>query len=284
MAIRSKTIFNFRFEIPRRRKAAHSEQVFDLRIQSFVRAHCSASLSPHLLRRYSLAVLFILLTVSACTSAPAATETQTIEPATETVAATSSPVPITTIGISPTLVPVAGTANVANASCRVGPGGGYLVRQVIHNGDAVEILGQMDLNANWILVRVTESLANCWINSGLVDHPADSVLNTINDPHIVLPYTTYYSPLRGVIATRNGDVVRVRWDPLVLREADQIEETPYILAAWVCQNGNFVFRSAGTDEYAVFIRDEPGCNQSSHGLVMGAEKHGYTQPVVVDWP
>ncbi len=173
---------------------------------------------------------------------------------------------------------------MANASCRVGPGGPYMMRQVLHDGAAVEILGQMDLNANWILLRVTETSSLCWINTNLVDYAANSAFNLINDPHIVLPYTTYYSPLRGVIATRNGDVVRVRWDPLVLREADQTEGTPYVLAAWVCQNRNFVFRSAGTEEFAVFIRDEAGCDQSSHGLVMGAEKHGYTLPVVVDWP
>ncbi len=232
--------------------------------------------------RLILAILIGLVT--ACAQAPEATATLPAEPATETVTATVFPFSTATIGIVPTLAPVAGTVNVANASCRVGPGGGYLIRQVIHTSDAVEILGEMKLNANWILVRITETSALCWINSGLIDHPADSVFNTINDPHIVLPYTTYYSPLRGVIATRNGDVVRVRWDPLVLREGDQTAETPYILAAWVCQNGNFVFRSAGTREFAVFIRDEPGCDQSSHGLIMGTEKHGYTQPVVVDWP
>ena len=229
------------------------------------------------------ALLAMVLLLSACSPAPAATETPTIEP-TETVTATLAPFATATRDIQPTTAPVSGTVNVTNASCRVGPGGGYLLRQILHSGDAVEVLGQMDLNGNWILVRVTETGANCWINTSLVDYPAESAFNPISDPHIVLPYTTYYSPLRGVIATRNGDIVRVRWDPLILREADQIDETPYILAAWVCQNGAFVFRSAGTDEFAVFIRDERGCDQSSHGLVIGAEKHGYTLPVVVDWP
>jgi hypothetical protein len=227
----------------------------------------------------------VLLLLVACSSAPTPTETTAAEtPTADVVTETVAPQPTATFGLEPTSAPVAGTVNVTNASCRVGPGGGYLLRQILHSGDAVEILGQMDLNGNWILVRISETGANCWINTSLVDYPADSAFNPISDPHIVLPYTTYYSPLRGVIATRNGDIVRVRWDPLVLREADQIDETPYILAAWVCQNGAFVFRSAGTDEFAVFIRDERGCDQSSHGLVIGAEKHGYTLPVVVDWP
>jgi hypothetical protein len=146
----------------------------------------------------------------------------------------------------------------------------------------------MDLNVNWVLVQVADSGTKCWINTSLVNTLAESessfTFNIITDPHIILPYTTYYSPLRSVIATRNGDTVRVRWEPLVLRDADKTNETPYILAAWVCQNGTFVFRTAGTDEFAVFIRDETGCDESSHGLVIGAEKHGYTIPVVVDWP
>jgi hypothetical protein len=251
---------------------------------SCIGAHCNAPTSPHPLRRSVFALIIICIIISACTSAPAATETQTVNPPAETITDTAAPIATATISIQPTSAPVPGTVNVANVSCRVGPGGGYLLRQVLHSSDAVEVLGQMELNGNWVLIRVTETSANCWVNTGVVDYPADSTFNVISDPHIVLPYTNYYSPLRGVIATRNGDVVRVRWDPLILREADAITETPYVLAAWVCQNGTFVFRSAGTDEFAVFIRDERGCDQSSHGLVMGAEKHGYTMPVVVDWP
>lgn len=234
--------------------------------------------------RKSLAILLVVF-ISACTSTLTPTETVAAETVTETVAPIAAlPSATATAGVTPTAAPVPGTVNVANASCRVGPGGAYLLREVLHERDAVEILGQMELNANWVLIRVTASLANCWINTGLVDFAVESALNLINDPHIVLPYSDYYSPLRGVIATRNGDVVRVRWQPMVLREGDEIEETPYVLAAWVCQNGNFVFRSAGTEEFSVFIRDEQDCDQSSHGLVMGAEKQGYTLPVVVDWP
>lgn len=248
-------------------------------------AHYSAPASPLLLRQCFFAFVFIAVSISACTTAPTPTDIIASETATETIAAaTAAPIATATVGVTPTAAPVAGTVNVANASCRVGPGGAYLLRAVLHEGDAVEILGQMELNANWILIRVTETSANCWINTGLVEFAEGSALNVIGDPHIVLPYSTYYSPLRGVIATRNGDTVRVRWEPIVLREGDEVKNTPYVLAAWVCQNGSFVFRSAGTAEFSIFIRDEQGCSESSHGLVMGAEKRGYTLPVVVDWP
>ena len=226
----------------------------------------------------------LVFLVAACTGSA----TETVIAPTELVADTPAPtatLPATaTVGIQPTLAPVPGTINVENASCRVGPGGGYLLRQVLHDGAAVEITATLDLNTNWVLVRVADSGSLCWINTNLIDFPTDSAFNIVNDPHVVLPYSSYYSPLRGVTATRNEDVVRVRWDPLALREGDRIEDTPYVLAAWVCQNGEFVFRAVGTREFAVFIRDEQGCEQSSHGLVMGAEKHGYTAPVVVDWP
>ena len=188
------------------------------------------------------------------------------------------------MGAVPTLPPVAGEVRVENASCRVGPGGGYLLRTLLHSDDAVEILGQMERNANWMLVRVTETSANCWINTNLLDFTADSLFNVISDPHIVLPFTDYYSPLRGVVATRSDDIVRVRWDPMILREGDAPDDTPYVLAAWVCQNGNFVFRAVGTREFALRIRDEGSCSELSHGMVMGAEIRGYTQPVQVQWP
>jgi hypothetical protein len=241
------------------------------------------SVEKTFLRVASFIIVFAFM-ASACTAAPTETATLTPEAATEIVAATEAPSPSETPGLAPALEPVSGTVAVSNASCRVGPGGGYLLRAVLHDSDPVDILGQMELNANWLLIRVAASGAHCWINTDLLGFEEGSPIGTISDPHIVLPYSTYYSPLRGVRATRNGDFVRVRWDPMVLREGDTLEETPYLLAAWVCQNGSFVFRSVGSDEYSAFIRDEQTCSESSHGLVMGAEKRGYTSPVVVQWP
>ena len=247
-----------------------------------VQLKSSSSLDPSRSNHLPVIFLFLVFIISACSSAPEATATATQIPATETAAVPPSETP--TAGITATLAPVSGEVDVANASCRVGPGGGYLLRAVLHTGDAVEILGQMERNANWILVRVVATSANCWINTSLVEFPAEGGFNIIRDPHIVLPYSDYYSPLRGVTATRNGDIVRVRWDPMVLRKGDDPEDTHFVLVAWVCQNGNFVFRTAGTDEFAVNIRDETGCSELSHGMVLGAEKRGYTQPVQVQWP
>jgi hypothetical protein len=141
----------------------------------------------------------------------------------------------------------------------------------------------MELNANWILVRPTNQAA-CWINTDLVQASQDGPFNPISDPHAVLPMTSYYSPLRNVTATRTGNVVRVRWDPLILREDDESQQTPYVLEAWVCQNGEYVFRAFGTEEFGIRVIDESGCEAQSRGQVAGAEIHGYTNWVPVPWP
>jgi hypothetical protein len=154
---------------------------------------------------------------------------------------------------------------------------------VLYEGDAAEIRGQMELNENWVLISTVAFPAGCWINTDLLSF-GEAEFNILSDPHIVLPMTTYYSPLRGVTATRSGDVVRVRWDPLILREGDDSLQTPYVVEAWVCQNGVFVFRAYGTDEYAVRIVDEEGCAETSRAQVAGAEINGYTDWVTVQWP
>lgn len=96
--------------------------------------------------------------------------------------------------------------------------------------------------------------------------------------------SSYYSPLRNVTATRSGDIVRVRWDPLVLRANDLTEGFSYVLEAWVCQNGEYVFRAFGTEEFGIRVIDEDGCEGRSRGQVAGVEIHGYTNWVTVPWP
>lgn len=141
----------------------------------------------------------------------------------------------------------------------------------------------MELNSNWILIR-TADLTNCWINTDLVQASQDGPFNQITDAHVAMPMSGYYSPLRNVTATRTGNVVRVRWDPLVLREDDKSLQTPYVLEAWVCQNGEFVFRAFGTEEFGIRVIDEADCTEPSRGQVAGAEIHGYTNWVTVPWP
>lgn len=219
--------------------------------------------------------------LAACASEAPATPTAAVE--TSTAAATVTPRPTASPTHAVGLAPVDATVAVGTVSCRVGPGGGYLLRTVLREGEAVQILGQMELNSNWVLIATAEFPAGCWVNTSVLSFD-DAPLNTITDPHRVLPVTTYYSPLRNVRATRTGDVVRVRWDPMILRDGDDSLQTPYVVEAWVCQNGEFVFRTFGTEEYGIQIRDEDGCEQESRGQVAGAEKSGYTMWVSIPWP
>ncbi len=104
------------------------------------------------------------------------------------------------------------------------------------------------------------------------------------DPHIVLPWSPYYDHLTGVSAVRNGDEVTVFWNPLYLRAGDDSLQTPYVVEAWVCQNGEFVFSPVGAYTSAAKVTDERGCDEQSHARVFAAEKHGYTQWVNIPWP
>jgi hypothetical protein len=78
--------------------------------------------------------------------------------------------------------------------------------------------------------------------------------------------------------------VTVFWHPLILNAGDDSEQVPYIVEAWVCQNGQMVFLPASTYQTALAITDEPGCSEESHARFIAAEKHGYTRRVLVPWP
>jgi hypothetical protein len=105
------------------------------------------------------------------------------------------------------------------------------------------------------------------------------------DPQDVrLPMSPYYAPPERYSARRDGNMVTIFWSQLVLRAGDDSEQTPYIVEAWVCKNGQIVFIPAGTYQLAVKIEDEPGCAIPSHARLVAAEKHGYTRPVNIPWP
>jgi hypothetical protein len=79
-------------------------------------------------------------------------------------------------------------------------------------------------------------------------------------------------------------VVRVSWNAIVLRAGDDSEQTPYVVEAWVCQDGQPIFMAYGAYGTALEIVDEGGCGIVSRARVSAAEKHGYTPFVDVPWP
>ncbi|MEX2162586.1 MAG: hypothetical protein WD751_11845 [Anaerolineales bacterium] len=219
-----------------------------------------------------------------------ATPTSTHTPA-DTPTPTETATPTVTLTASATLSPtpdfVWGVINVEMASCRFGPGGGYLLRTTLYEGDVVEILGHMELNENWWFLHTTKRPDfNCWVSQELISLGGDPAkIFPIDDPHLVLPFTTQpYSALRGVSASRSGNIVTVRWEPFEYLPGDDSEQYKYLVEAWVCQGGVFVFRAYGTNQTFVEIQDEPSCSEQSHARAFGADKHGYTSWVNVPWP
>ncbi len=107
----------------------------------------------------------------------------------------------------------------------------------------------------------------------------------IPDPHIVLPWTTQpYEALYGVSAIRTGNIVTVRWEPFDWLPGDESGQNKYLVEAWVCQDGQFVFRAYGTNQTFVEIQDEQTCTEESRGLAFGSDKHGYTNWKTIPWP
>ena len=212
------------------------------------------------------------------TSTPTLTSSPTLTPS-----ATLTPSPT----VSPTREIVWGVINVAMASCRFGPGGAYLLRGTLYQGDEVEILGHMELNQNWWFLHTTERPKfNCWVSQELIDLGGNrSLIYPISDPHLVLPFTSQpYEALKGVGARRSGNVVTVFWEGFEYLPGDDSLQNKYLVEAWVCQNGVFVFRAYGTNNTSVEIQDEGGCNEASHARAFGSDKHGYTRWVQVPWP
>lgn len=232
-------------------------------------------------KRSVLVVIFLAVIIASCAAAPEATATPIPSPAaTNTTSPTTTPVPEVTA--TPTIG--TGTINVAMASCRVGPGGGYMQHTTLYEGNTVEVLGQMDLNSNWLLLRTPNF--NCWMSVSLVSIDGDvETLPAIDDPHIVLPISTYYGPVDNVSTVRAGDLVTVRWGPFEPRPDDVSEHVPYIVEAWVCQNSQFVFRAYAAQERKAQIIDERnGCPERSHARIIAAEKRGYTPAREIPWP
>jgi len=111
-----------------------------------------------------------------------------------------------------------------------------------------------------------------------------NALEPIDPEDVELPWSPYYSALTNVSAVRNGTQVTISWNLLNLRAGDDSLQEPYLVEAWVCQEGEIRFIPIGSYTYLANVIDEPGCEEPSHARVYGVEKHGYTPYVVVPWP
>lgn len=252
--------------------------------------------------RFFACCLFVAMLIACAPAAPAVTETPSLAPAiatitetqlptntatpTETATPTASKTPTPTT--TPTFVESLRAKVIVGGrlSCRFGPGAPYLYKFSYAKGTTIEVLGRMEYS-HWVLTRAVGGTNRCWVNGGpeFLEIAGDPMSLAPVDPHIVLAWSPYYTQgMSGLEASRLGNVVTVRYNGLALRAGDDSEQMPYLLEAWVCQGGEFVFTAEGSYTFAIQVLDEPGCAQPSRGRVAAAEKHGYTPFVEVEWP
>lgn len=184
----------------------------------------------------------------------------------------------------PTYVKLRGKVTIAQAVCHYGPGAPYLYKYGVYAGSNLEILRRVK-GGNYIEVQAIGGNNPCWVRVDYMEIRGD--VNDLQPAHpfeVQLPMSPYYAPPAWVRAERNGDEVRVEWAGISLRAGDDSEQTPYIVEAWVCQNGEMVFQPVGAYLTQVSIRDEAGCGELSRARLVAAEKHGYTHPLEIKWP
>lgn len=211
-------------------------------------------------------------------------ETHTPGPtAFKTLTLTLSPSLTSSPSITPTFAILRGKVLPEHVNCRYGPGASYLYKYGLVGGSNLEIIGRNEMGT-WLLIQAIGGTNPCWVKAELMELKGELMTLEPLPPEVIQAWSPYYPPLFGVSAVREYDMVTILWSPLVLRAGDDSEQVPYIVEAWVCQEGKLVFVPVGSYQTNAQVRDEAGCAEPSHGRVLAAEKHGYTWPVEVDWP
>jgi len=210
---------------------------------------------------------------------PTTTSTFTLTPSkTPTLTTTHSPFPTPTYGI------LRGEVIAEHVSCFYGPHKSYLYKYGLLGGSNLEIIGR-NVDTNYIEIRAIGGTNPCWMNSEWMKIKGDiNVIEPINPKDIALPESPYYGPLTGVLAVRNGEIVTISWNLLVISPGKDSLQYPYLVEAWLCQNGKIVFSPIGSWTNSIDVKDQSGCKEPSYARIYGVEKHGYTPPVEVPWP
>jgi hypothetical protein len=225
------------------------------------------------------------------TPSPSATATQTATASptvtsTATPAATETPTPdySPTISPIPTKTPTAtATPEIRGrvreqANCRYGPGAAYLYEWGLYPGNRVTVLGR-NQDGSWVYVDPWTYVDYCWVKTELLDLTGD--VFSVAQVWTLLPYTEFYHPPTNVSATRVGDEVTVRWDDVWMSLDD---DRGFLIEAWVCRDGQLIFTAINPWDPPAVLVDEAGCMQPSSGRIYTAEKHGYTEWILIRWP
>ena len=230
--------------------------------------------------------------VSTMTATPipaSPTPSETPEPTTtSSPTPTDTPAPTLTPSLTPSPIPtyqvLRGEVIIDQAVCHYGPGAPYLYKYGVYKGSNLEILRRVE-PGDYIEVQAIGGNNPCWVKAEYMKIKGDMKdLQPVSAEDLQMPPSPYYGPIDWVQAKRSGSEVTVVWNELVLRAGDSSEQTPYIVEAFVCQDGKLAFVPAGSFQTSIKIQDEPGCDFKSRARLIAAEKHGYTLPVAIDWP
>jgi hypothetical protein len=205
------------------------------------------------------------------TATPAATETPTPD-----YSPTISPVPSKTP--TPTATPELRGRVREQANCRYGPGAAYLYEWGLYPANRVTVLGR-NQDGSWVYVDPWTYVDYCWVKTSLLDLTGDVL--SLPQVTTLLPYTEFYHPPTNVSATRVGDEVTVWWDDVWMSLDD---DRGFLIEAWVCQDGQLIFAAINPWDPPAVLIDEAGCMQRSSGRIYTAEKHGYTEWILIRWP
>ncbi|MCX6079207.1 MAG: hypothetical protein NTW32_06705, partial [Chloroflexi bacterium] len=216
-------------------------------------------------------------TLPSQTPTPTASQTPTIT-FTPTITETSTP------SATPTFAFPSVTVN-KQAHCRYGPNIAYLHAADLYAGDVGSVQGRFGLS-KWLYIKFDKLKYYCWVAPSVVDVVGD--INTIRvmeftDRFLPGPSVLYTAP-HGVSVTRDGGKVRISWEVLPMTDDD---DRGYFLDIFVCQAGAYLWYPVALDnrdKTSYTIKDEAGCPEPSGGKLYGVEKHGYTKPVILNWP
>ncbi len=206
------------------------------------------------------------------TATPLPTDTPTITP-TPTITETPTVTP------TPTFAFPTGIVNVERGFCRYGPDTAYLYSHELNQGDPVEIRGR-NYSSGWVYVKPDNLDRHCWAAASLFDITGD--VKSVVVQYTNLPKSTFAKPLAGVSASRDGNQVTISWNPSSYLSVDK--ERGYLLEVYICQNGLYFWDAIHTEKSKITLQDDNNCSQPSSGIILNAEKHGYSDPVTIPWP
>ena len=260
--------------------------------------------------RLKIALLLVLI-ATACAPSPEQQATLTATSITATAAAwtktftptltftptetmtptlTSTPTETLTPTITPTLTAQA-TATFAfptvtvnkQAHCRYGPSAAYLHAADLYPNDVGTVRGRY-IYSNWLYVKFEKLSYFCWVAPSVVDVVGDVSTVAYKDLNLQSIGSNQYGPPHNVVAVRDGDNVTVSWDQM---EMTKDKDRGYLWELFVCQNGGYIWYTGSyPDQFTTSftVKDEAGCNQPSSGKLYTVEKHGFSEPAIINWP